>query len=652
MKLFSVLSTLALSFMAVLSLMGCASVKVQKVPTPSQYVRWTDQMQSKADNLEGIRFYLPRPFVNVFESFPIRSDVYFASGVVSPDGKYVVINKFRSESELNGMMLTIEQNVKIPAKEITNPDPKLGLRGGAPDEKVPATADPGIPTGAEKPPEKPSTPAAGPTSPQSTATPQTGVNQRKMTNNNGAFAYQPLRGNFDLVYLPDFEEQYVVQSQAGLGNAQFEVNLGQGWSLQGFNSLTDNSEINRRIFDLIDSSIQAAKSIATSGASSVADAMKAGVTAKFAPRGGDVKTLEGTTPGTPVSMKVTIVYYAAKGLYPVIKPRELQARVTNGDGSSAYLDLTTTAPLIKTQGMDPKAIQERIAAVDNESRIYSVPRYPYQYISFNTFRFVAVEVIQPETPPFKHLPDKTGTQGERGDARAGEIVDLIKSLTPPPTLTTGKPGSSITDGSNVTARDSFIEDISVTRPVTFPEGSGKDQPHYVVSKINKPKFASAESKELTVNIEVVGKEAEIVVQGKATTRDAAKAALENSIKVRANEFKIEISQVFFTFPDDGGKQPEDKSKPVTNPDFFRKIRFPEGAADDKPHYQIDESGQTRTDSKGVLFVKLTAVPKDLAAPLGTLKETTDSLLKQAKEILKPEQIGSVTIENAADLKLK
>ena len=30
-------------------------------------------------------------------------------------------------------------------------------------------------------------------------------------------------------------------------------------------------------------------------------------------------------PGTPVTLKVVIVHYAAKGLYPVIKPRELKS---------------------------------------------------------------------------------------------------------------------------------------------------------------------------------------------------------------------------------------------------------------------------------------------------------------------------------------
>jgi hypothetical protein len=72
---------------------GCASVSVRKVPTPTQYNTWTDAQQREADSIDGLRFYMPRPFINVFESFPVRTDVYLAQGEVSPDGKYVLIRQ-------------------------------------------------------------------------------------------------------------------------------------------------------------------------------------------------------------------------------------------------------------------------------------------------------------------------------------------------------------------------------------------------------------------------------------------------------------------------------------------------------------------------------------------------------------------------------
>ena len=43
------LSCLILSLAGTALIYGCAKVKVRKVPTPTQYVRWTDQQQDKAD---------------------------------------------------------------------------------------------------------------------------------------------------------------------------------------------------------------------------------------------------------------------------------------------------------------------------------------------------------------------------------------------------------------------------------------------------------------------------------------------------------------------------------------------------------------------------------------------------------------------------
>ena len=81
-----VIASIATAIVVVLAVVGCSTVTVKKVPTPSQYVVWTDRLQAQADDMEGLRFYLPRPFVNVFESFPIRTDIYLAEGVVSADG--------------------------------------------------------------------------------------------------------------------------------------------------------------------------------------------------------------------------------------------------------------------------------------------------------------------------------------------------------------------------------------------------------------------------------------------------------------------------------------------------------------------------------------------------------------------------------------
>lgn len=276
----------------------------------------------------------------------------------------------------------------------------------------------------------------------------TGINKRRVTNDNAAFAYQPLRGNFDIVYMPDFEEQYAVYSWAGLGNAEFEINLGQGWSLQGFNSLTDNSELNKRIFDLMDTSMKLAKA-AGSAALGIppVPGLPPGVTDLIRPQAG--KEMADGIPGTPVSLKIVVVHYAAKVLYPVIKPRELQERmVTTIKASGAFnmfLDMFRSSPLwIGSNDYDPSAIQRAQQAIENETGKYTVPRYPYQFVSFNTFRYMAIEVIKTDTQPFDILYDKTGTKGDPGDRQAADmrsnIIALIDRMLNPQQRNESTPG--------------------------------------------------------------------------------------------------------------------------------------------------------------------------------------------------------------------
>lgn len=415
---------------------GCAQVTVRKVPTPTQYVRWTDQMQAKADKMEGIRFYLPRPFVNVFESFPIRTDIYLANGMVSPDGKYVVVTSVTAESGLSRYIATDPRQVEIPtgfifdknqrSTDIKAQSASLGsaleaASGlGALKQLVP-TGVTGTPPAQTQPPPPPPPPPAPPAEP-------TGLNKRKVTNDNGAFAYQPLRGNFDIVYLPDFEEQYVASSSPGLGKAMFAVNLGQGWSLQGFDSLVDNSDLNKRIFNLIDTSIrlaQAAASAATGFPLSLPGGAEPGI---IRPQSKEAATSE--IPGTPVTLKIVVVHYTAKGLYPVIKPRELQERaLAQTAPTKGVLDLSGSASGVEwASTYDPTAIARAQKAIDNQTGSFTVPRYPYQYLSFNTFRYMAIEVVRPDSEPFKYQYDRTGTTGDTGDARTGEINKLLEDV--------------------------------------------------------------------------------------------------------------------------------------------------------------------------------------------------------------------------------
>jgi len=463
---------------------GCASVTVKKVPSPTQYETWSDDDQRMADQMEGVRFYLPRPFVNVFESFPIATDVYIASGVASADGKYVYISSItpmstRSDITLADGGVSTKVVANVPTAFLLHPrdparagrptpntnDPLAETRSDAPDGKTPGVPDILKPiadaTGAGSPAKKAAERAEvaakraeaaairaerasgmASTGSNDASASKTGQSTRKVTNNNGAFAYLPMRGNMDLVYLPDFDEQYVVTSKSNLGNAEFQMNLGQGWSLQGFDSFTDNSELTKRVFDVIDTAITAAKT----GLSMVfppagaADALGALRSDTFLTPDEINRAI--VQPGTPVTLKIVVVHYAAKGLYPVIKPRELKSLAP----SSLLIDLFAkggTTPSF----LDEPTINAAMDNFDTMQRRFTVPIYPYQYISFNTFRFMAIEVLTPSGLPFGNLYDKTGTTGDAGDRQAADLAELINRLIgnaanpPPPAPTTTDPCS-------------------------------------------------------------------------------------------------------------------------------------------------------------------------------------------------------------------
>jgi hypothetical protein len=428
-------------------LVGCATVNVKKVPSPAQYVidgknYWTPAMQQEADKLEGFRFYLPRPFVSVFESFPVATDIYLGKGRVSPDGRYVAIDSIMPLSTRedfaaigSGTARALPGDLQIPRDWIFRPGAAASQAGQqkpgearAATEGAPLSAD-AMRTLAEvteasrdsaAKAEKQTSAAQNAAAEAATsagnakgsAQQVTGQSRRGVSNDNGAFAYQPLRGNFDLVYMPDFDEQYVVSSQSGLGNAQFQVNLGQGWSLQGFNSFTDNSALTKRVFDVIDTGLELGKAAAR------AAALSAGIPLPGEARAGVEAPPLGlrmdNAPGTPVALKIVVLHYAAKGLYPVIKPRELIAR-----GSAAMvIDLAAPTPTLRR--LNDGDLARALAEHTRLEQRSTVPVYPYQYISFNTFRYMAIEVLTPQGSPFGTPYDKTGTTGDSGDRRATE----------------------------------------------------------------------------------------------------------------------------------------------------------------------------------------------------------------------------------------
>lgn len=91
-------------------------------------------MQRKADKMEGICFYLPRPFVSLFESFPIRTGVFICDGEVTPNAKYAIIKRICGDSLMAQYMTSNLDGVSVPTRAISEMVWSTGGRWSLPED--------------------------------------------------------------------------------------------------------------------------------------------------------------------------------------------------------------------------------------------------------------------------------------------------------------------------------------------------------------------------------------------------------------------------------------------------------------------------------------------------------------------------------------
>jgi hypothetical protein len=312
-------------------LAGCATVKIQRVgPGPQP---------------EGLPFYLPRPYVSVYEPFVIATKAYLVEGELSADGKHILLTNV--VGDLDGH-LKLKLGTAIPASMVV----PLGTAPAAPSKGGPeagGTAAAPAPGAAAPSPAKTPADTAAPTPAQP------GVSAMKVTSDATAFFVTPNRRYFDVLWLPDFDEKYVIQSKPRLGGASVQVSLAQGWALQGLNTSVDNSAITKPLLDLYGTSLGLIGDLAK--------AKLAPITAILGKPQASVtpdKSALSFGGGAPITLKVTIVQVVAPGLYPVLKPSEFKA------GLPSTVD-----------GM-------------------YVPVPPYTNIAFKTYEAIVVEAAKPD----------------------------------------------------------------------------------------------------------------------------------------------------------------------------------------------------------------------------------------------------------------
>ncbi len=359
---------------AIAGLTSCSSVQIIKV---------TDAQPQP----EGIPFYLPRPYVQVFEPFVIGSKAYLVSGKLSPDGKYLLIDNVLDDTKLDGLLksdLSKENPATIPVALIrpagtapASPAPGGGPQGGDPGTPSPPSSPASAasaPGGAASAPAPSASAPGGAASAPADAKP---VGQFNLSVTNTTALFPPTLGRrfFDVVWMPDFDEKYVIQGKPGLGNANIGVTMTQGWGLYGLDAQLDNSALVKPLLDFYTTGLDALGKLARS------KIFPAGDLAGGGPQGQIEKA--DIPPGARVTVKVTRVQVVAPGLYPILKPKE-ESSIT--EKTSHKRDLV----------------------------VRHIPQRPYTNIAFNTYEVLVIEAAKPsgDTPMnLQRYFDQTGPDG-------------------------------------------------------------------------------------------------------------------------------------------------------------------------------------------------------------------------------------------------
>jgi len=130
---------------------------------------------------------------------------------------------------------------------------------------------------------------------------------------------------FDILYLPDFTEQYAIQAKPRFSLTKMALNLENGWMLETVNMEIVNTKVGEFVYNQIANVMDLASSYFKLKKGLILPPSPTGGTGE-AKGDGDGEALEGNvgvTKAKTVYLKIHVTKYAVPGVYPVLKPREI-----------------------------------------------------------------------------------------------------------------------------------------------------------------------------------------------------------------------------------------------------------------------------------------------------------------------------------------
>lgn len=283
------LKPLQMVALATLLTSGCATVKSYSVSSS------TKEGEAKG-KVEGIPYYLPRPYVAVKKPFPVSGFDVLTSGTVGKDGAIAIAVESLPEPlkalALGGSLGLFSSDTKslVARQEIVflqsadgaTSDPKSGGDASKGEKGEGEQGEKG---------------EAEPEEDASTKVETTGTTSPLV----------PISDIFDIVYLPDFSQKYVLRLRPRLGKLEANIAL-QGGMLSGLTVNLDNTAVASMVSEGIATALGAAKEIAVGKL----------VPASTDEAAEELQSLENET----VTVRVRFAAEALPGVYPIMKPGE------------------------------------------------------------------------------------------------------------------------------------------------------------------------------------------------------------------------------------------------------------------------------------------------------------------------------------------
>jgi len=301
---------------------GCGVTEVRKVPTPGNYPgHWTESDQREADQIKGFRFYMPRPFLALKKEYPVESATFLVEARFSQDGSRIVFDVHASGDALENAIGAGTWSVPVAA---TSAGPKGENLESGDEEKKEGDDD----------------------KTKKTPTNTTSIGNAGATPKSVA----KISELFDVVYLPDFSEQYAIQVKPRLSKASLDAQLGHGWMLESAKVDIDNSAIGEFLFNQVDSTLDVFRDalrldkglLTPEGEEEPEDAGEDD--AAGGPQGASVDGV----PDRKGLVRILVRQLAVPGLYPILKAREITAVVSahNGFPQNGVYGCNANSPLV------------------------------------------------------------------------------------------------------------------------------------------------------------------------------------------------------------------------------------------------------------------------------------------------------------------